>query len=82
WGILAAMAMAAGTALTISGIALLVHVVRQIVVSWAIERGRRFSPYWGLLLMFIGGALLIFIGLLMYQSAIPVGMGSGRVFGR
>nr|WP_304187598.1 nickel/cobalt transporter [Hafnia alvei] len=82
WGILAAMAMAAGTALTISGIALLVHVARQIVVRWAIERGRSFSPYWGLLLMFIGGALLIFIGLLMYQSAIPVGMGSGRIFGR
>ncbi|RDA61289.1 nickel transporter [Hafnia paralvei] len=82
WGVLAAMAMAAGTALTISGIAFLVHIARKIVERWAIQRGRNFSPYWRLALMLSGGVLLILIGLLMYQSAALTGMGSGRVFGR
>ncbi|XTZ39425.1 nickel/cobalt transporter [Salmonella enterica] len=80
WGIASALAMAAGTALTISALALLVHSFRQ----WAMKlSGKRPTTLWRQVgwntLSFAGGVLLIGAALVMWFSVLPPG-GGLRVF--
>ncbi|HGJ5866727.1 nickel/cobalt transporter [Arsenophonus nasoniae] len=82
WGIIAALMMALGTAITISGIALLVHSARHLAIRYSKWQGFNISAYWTLGIMLIGGIVLTIVGLLMYQSVeIPKTMGS-YIFGR
>lgn len=67
-GIIAALMMALGTAITISGIALLVHSARHIAILYSKWQGFNISAYWTLGIMLIGGIVLTIVGLLMYQS--------------
>ena len=76
WGMAAALVMAAGTSLTISGLALLVHGFRQL----AIRLSRHQAPAmwkqvgWATLALAGGGALLT-AAVVMWSSAIPPGGG-------
>lgn len=82
WGIIAALMMALGTAITISGIALLVHSARHLAIRYSKWQGFNVNPYWSLGIMLIGGIVLVIAGLLMFQSVeIPQTMGS-YIFGR
>ena len=76
WGMVSAMAMAAGTALTISMIALFVHSFRQLAVRLG---GKRTPPLWRqtgrATLALAGGVLLVVAALVMWMSAQPVGQG-------
>ncbi|CNK46967.1 nickel/cobalt transporter [Yersinia aldovae] len=83
WGILSAIAMAIGTSLTISLLALLVHYARRL----AVHLGRNRTPAaWGPIawstLALTGGLILLFAGVLLYLSSQPEMMGGIRPFGR
>ncbi|CNH59154.1 Ni2+-Co2+ transporter (NiCoT) family protein [Yersinia aldovae] len=83
WGILSAIAMAIGTSLTISLLALLVHYARRL----AVHLGRNRAPAaWGSIawstLALTGGLILLFAGVLLYLSSQPEMMGGIRPFGR
>lgn len=76
WGMAAALAMAAGTALTISGLALLVHGFRSL----AQRLGQRRAPVlWqqvgGASLALAGGMILMVAAWLMWLSAQPAAQG-------
>lgn len=82
WGIAAALAMAAGTALTITLIALLVHSARRLAqrmvgTVWQ----KRVVDHLAPLVLLIGGTLLLIVGVLLYQGTVPDG-GGLRPFGR
>lgn len=79
WGIMAAMAMALGTALTICTIAFFVYFLRDIAVRLAQKQGFSFSPYWRIVLGLSAGLVFILLGLLMYQSLALGEMGSPLV---
>ncbi len=81
WGVAAALAMSAGTAMTISGIALLVHAARGLAQRVAAQSGKKTSGYLPLLIILAGGIILIVAGVLLYQGAVPPG-GGIRPFGR
>ncbi|POT60065.1 nickel transporter [Citrobacter amalonaticus] len=76
WGMASALAMAAGTSLTISSLALLVHSFRTLASRLS---GDRAPVLWrqvgGTTLALAGGAILIAAAVVMWVSAVPVGRG-------
>ncbi|HHG8771765.1 TPA: nickel/cobalt transporter [Raoultella planticola] len=76
WGMAAALAMAAGTSLTICGLALLVHGFRQLAVKLS---GNKTPPLWQQVgwatLALAGGVILVAAAAVMWSSAVPVGRG-------
>ncbi|AJJ03591.1 high-affinity nickel-transport family protein [Yersinia pseudotuberculosis] len=83
WGILSAMAMALGTSLTISLLALFVHYARRLAVYLSRKRA---PAAWGEIawatLALTGGIILLFAGVLFYLSSQPEMVGAVRPFGR
>lgn len=83
WGILSAIAMAIGTSLTISLLALFVHYARRLAVHLSRKRA---PAAWGAIawatLALTGGIILLFAGALLYISSQPDMMGGIRPFGR
>ncbi|VEI20756.1 nickel/cobalt efflux protein RcnA [Serratia plymuthica] len=83
WGVISALAMAFGTSLTISLLALLVHYSRRLAVR--LSRSRAPAAWsavaWGSLAL-AGGLILLFAGLLLYASAQPEFGGGIRPFSR
>lgn len=73
WGMLSALAMAAGTSLTISGLALLVHSFRQFAVRLS---GNKAPVLWRQIgwatLALAGSVLLIVAAVVMWLSAQPM----------
>lgn len=76
WGMLSALAMAAGTSLTISTLALLVHSFRQLAVKLS---GNKTPVLWRQVgwttLALAGGVILLVAAVTMWMSAVPVGRG-------
>ncbi|MBF2790304.1 MULTISPECIES: nickel/cobalt transporter [Enterobacter] len=76
WGMLSALAMAAGTSLTISSLALLVHSFRQLAVKLS---GNKTPVLWRQVgwttLALAGGVILLVAAVTMWLSAVPVGRG-------
>ena len=76
WGMLSALAMAAGTSLTISSLALLVHSFRQLAVKLS---GNKTPVLWRQVgwttLALAGGVILLLAAITMWMSAVPVGRG-------
>ncbi|MEK9221064.1 nickel/cobalt transporter [Enterobacter mori] len=76
WGMLSALAMAAGTSLTISSLALLVHGFRQLAVKLS---GNKTPVLWRQVgwttLALAGGVVLLVAAVTMWMSAVPVGRG-------
>lgn len=76
WGMASALAMAAGTSLTISSLALLVHGFRSLAVKLS---GKKTPVLWRQIgwttLALAGGALLIAAAVVMWLSAVPAGRG-------
>jgi len=76
WGVASAMAMAAGTSLTISTLALLVHSFRQLAVRLS---GNKTPVLWQqvgwLTLALAGGVILVTAAAVMWLSAVPIGRG-------
>ena len=76
WGMLSALAMAAGTSLTISSLALLVHSFRQLAVKLS---GNKTPVLWRQVgwttLALAGGVILLVAAVTMWMSAMPVGRG-------
>ncbi|MBV8041721.1 nickel/cobalt transporter [Pluralibacter sp.] len=76
WGVASALAMAAGTSLTISSLALLVHSFRQIAVRMS---GNKAPVLWRQIgwttLAMAGGIVLLTAAVVMWVSAVPVGRG-------
>ena len=76
WGVASALAMAAGTSLTISGLALLVHGFRQLAVKLS---GKRTPVLWRQIgwttLALAGGVVLVSAAVVMWMSALPPGGG-------
>lgn len=76
WGVASALAMAAGTSITISSLALLVHSFRQLAVRLS---GNKAPVLWRQIgwttLAFTGGAVLVVAAVVMWLSAVPVGRG-------
>lgn len=68
WGIIAALAMAAGTAITICAIAVFVHFMRYSALRMSQSKGIHLHPYWRIALRLVAGIIFILIGVLMYQS--------------
>ncbi|CNI87031.1 MULTISPECIES: nickel/cobalt transporter [Yersinia] len=83
WGILSAIAMAIGTSLTISLLALFVHYARRLAVRLSRDRA---PAAWGAIawgtLALTGGIILLFAGILLYFSSQPDFIGGIRPFGR
>lgn len=73
WGIASALTMAAGTSLTISGLALLVHSFRKLAVRLS---GNKAPVLWRQVawatLAFAGGGILVLAAGVMWLSAQPV----------
>ena len=76
WGVASALAMAAGTSLTISSLALLVHGFRTLAVNLS---GNKTPILWRQVgwttLALAGGAVLVAAAVVMWVSAVPVGRG-------
>lgn len=76
WGMASALAMAAGTSLTITSLALLVHSFRSLAVKLS---GHKAPVLWRQIgwttLALAGGAVLITAAVVMWMSAVPVGRG-------
>lgn len=76
WGMLSALAMAAGTSLTISSLAVLVHSFRQLAVKLS---GTKTPVLWRQVgwttLALAGGVILLVAAVTMWISAVPVGRG-------
>ena len=76
WGVASALAMAAGTGLTISSLALLVHGFRQLAVRLS---GNKAPVLWRQVgwttLALAGGVVLLVAAVMMWISAVPVGRG-------
>lgn len=76
WGMLSALAMAAGTSLTISSLALLVHSFRQLAVKLS---GSKTPVLWRQIgwttLALAGGVILLVAAVTMWMSAVPMGRG-------
>ncbi|MFA9596719.1 nickel/cobalt transporter [Citrobacter telavivensis] len=76
WGIASALAMAAGTSLTITSLALLVHSFRTLAVRLS---GNRATVLWRQVgwstLALAGGVILLVAAGIMWVSAVPVGRG-------
>lgn len=76
WGMASALAMAAGTSLTITSLALLVHSFRTLAVKLS---GNKTPVLWRQVgwttLALAGGVILVVAGVVMWMSAVPVGRG-------
>ena len=76
WGMVSALAMAAGTSLTITSLALLVHSFRQLAVRLS---GNKAPVLWRQVgwttLALAGGVILLVAAVTMWFSAVPVGRG-------
>jgi nickel/cobalt transporter (NicO) family protein len=76
WGVASALAMAAGTSITISSLALLVHSFRQLAVRLS---GKKAPVMWQQIgwttLALAGGAVLVIAAVVMWMSAVPEGRG-------
>ncbi|MBC2621809.1 MULTISPECIES: nickel/cobalt transporter [Citrobacter] len=76
WGMASALAMAAGTSLTITSLALLVHSFRTLAVRLS---GHKAPVLWRQIgwttLALAGGTVLIAAAVVMWMSAVPVGRG-------
>lgn len=76
WGVASALAMAAGTSVTISSLALLVHAFRTLAVKLS---GNRTPVLWRQVgwttLALAGGVILVTAAVVMWVSAVPVGRG-------
>ena len=76
WGVVSALAMAAGTSLTITSLALLVHSFRQMAVKLS---GNKTPVLWRQVgwttLALAGGVILLVAAVTMWISAVPVGLG-------
>lgn len=76
WGVASALAMAAGTSITISSLALLVHSFRQLAVRLS---GKKAPVMWRQIgwttLALAGGAVLVIAAVVMWMSAVPEGRG-------
>lgn len=76
WGVVSALAMAAGTSLTITSLALLVHSFRQLAVKLS---GSKTPVLWRQVgwttLALAGGVILLVAAVTMWISAVPVGRG-------
>ena len=76
WGMASAMAMAAGTSLTITSLALFVHSFRQIAIRLS---GNRAPVLWRRVgwttLALAGGLFLVVAAMVMWVSAVPVARG-------
>ena len=76
WGVVSALAMAAGTSLTITSLALLVHSFRQLAVKLS---GNKTPVLWRQVgwttLALAGGVILLAAAVTMWVSAVPVGRG-------
>jgi ABC-type uncharacterized transport system, permease component len=76
WGVVSALAMAAGTSITISSLALLVHSFRQLAVRLSDNKAPVLWRQIGwTTLAFAGGAILVTAAAVMWISAVPSGMG-------
>ena len=76
WGMAAALAMAAGTSLTISALALLVHGFRQLAVRLSARQAPALWKQVGwATLALAGGVILLAAAVVMWSSAVPVGRG-------
>lgn len=76
WGVASALAMAAGTALTISALALLVHGFRQLAVKLSAHQAPVLwrQVAWTTLAL-AGGVVLVGAAVVMWLSALPPGGG-------
>jgi ABC-type nickel/cobalt efflux system permease component RcnA len=83
WGVFSALAMALGTSLTISLLALLVHYSRRLAVRLSQSRAPAAwsAVAWGALAL-AGGLILLFAGLLLYLTAQSEFIGGIRPFSR
>lgn len=76
WGVISALAMAAGTSLTITSLALLVHSFRQLAVKLS---GNATPALWKQVgwttLALAGGLILLAAAVTLWVSAVPVGRG-------
>lgn len=76
WGVASELAMAAGTSITISSLALLVHAFRTLAVKLS---GNRTPVLWRQVgwttLALAGGVILVAAAVFMWVSAVPVGRG-------
>lgn len=76
WGMASALAMAAGTSLTITSLALLVHAFRSLAVKLS---GNKTPTLWRQVgwstLALAGGIILVVAAVVMWGSAVPVGRG-------
>jgi ABC-type nickel/cobalt efflux system permease component RcnA len=76
WGVASAQAMSAGTSMTISSLALLVHSFRQLAVRLS---GNKAPVLWRQIgwttLALAGGVILLAAAVVMWSSAVPVGRG-------
>lgn len=76
WGVISALAMAAGTSLTITSLALLVHSFRQLAVKLS---GNATPVLWKQVgwttLALAGGVILLAAAVTLWVSAVPVGRG-------
>lgn len=76
WGMASALAMAAGTSLTITSLALLVHSFRALAVKLS---GNKTPVLWRQVgwttLALAGGVILVVAAVVMWVSAVPVGRG-------
>ncbi len=76
WGILSALAMASGTAITLSGLALLVHGCRDFAIRLSKNRPPLLWQQvgWSSLAL-AGGVILVVVAVVMWLSAQPVTRG-------
>ena len=76
WGVISALAMSAGTSITISALALLVHSFRQLAIRLS---GNKTPVLWQQIgwttLALAGGVMLLAAAVVMWVSAVPVGRG-------
>ena len=80
WGVISALAMAFGTSLTISMLALLVHYSRRLAVRLSRSRAPAARSAVAGALALAGGLILLAAGLLLYVSAQPEFGGGIRPF--
>lgn len=82
WGVASALAMAVGTAITLSLLALLVYYCRRLIERWGTQRAPALwqQAAWGTLAL-AGGLLLLGMGVLLYLTAQPAMTGGIRPFG-
>ncbi|MDR3434926.1 MAG: nickel/cobalt transporter [Rouxiella aceris] len=76
WGVLSAVVMALGTALTVSLVGFLVFYSRELAVRLSKDRTPTlWAPLTWSLLAFTGGLILIVAGIMLYQTGVDAGVG-------